>query len=179
MRTSRSPSARRPFLCSLLWLCLAACGYRPLYGGAARESFSVVGASPLVADASVVAEVEAGVRSGLSRAGALRAGEGYPRVVVEVLRIDGASAGIADVGGVPLARGTELGVVARAHVERGPDAPPSRDTGDVRTLELASVAPDARLESLREADALRAAARRLGERLARRILSEPDAPDDR
>jgi hypothetical protein len=166
----------RAFLISAALLC--SCGYRPLYGGEAPERFAVVGAAPLVADASVVAEVEAGVRAGLSRAGALRSGEGYPRVVVEVLRIDGSSAGIADVAGSPLARGTELGVVARAWIERERAGEPMRDTGDVRTLEVSSAASDARLESLRQADALRAAGRRLGERLARRILGEPDAPDD-
>ena len=103
----------------------------------AEERFAVVGVSPLVADASVVAEVEAGVRSGLAGEGRCASGSGYPRVVVEVLRIDAASEGIRPcraaraarrseacpcAGGplAPLARGTRVGVLARAWVERAP-----------------------------------------------------------
>ena len=174
-----------------------ACGYRPLYGGAqGDERFAVAGISPLVADASVVAEVEAGVRAGLARAALLRAGGGYPRVVVEVLRIDTQSEGIAAVpggvrppeaGGViftgagplaPLARATRVGVVARAWLERAEGGPKERQTGDLRTVDVMQVESDGRLEALRLDDASRAAARRLGERLARRVLGEPEAPDD-
>ena len=174
-----------------------ACGYRPLYsGGQGDERLAVAGITPLVADASVVAEVEAGVRAGLARAALLRGGGGYPRVVVEVLRIDAQSEGIAavpggvrlpDVGGVPitgagplqpLARGTRVGVVARAWLERAEGAPKERETGDLRTVDVMQVESDPRLEALRLDDASRAAARRLGERLARRVLGEPEAPDD-
>jgi len=184
---------------------VAGCGYRPLYGAASapsgaqgqtEEQFSVTGISPLVADASVVAEVEAGVRAGLARAALLRGGGGYPRVVVEVLRFDTQSEGIAAVpggvrtdetGGVPvgaagpllpLARGTRVGIVARAWLERTAGAPKERETGDLRAVDVMQVESDARLETLRMDDASRAAARRLGERLARRVLGEPDAPDD-
>ena len=195
----------RPFLAAVAralivpaaLILLGACGYRPLYGGAqGDERFAVAGISPLVADASVVAEVEAGVRAGLARAALLRAGGGYPRVVVEVLRIDTQSEGIAavpggvrppEVGGVivsgvgplgPLARATRVGVVARAWLERAEGGPKERQTGDLRTVDVIQVESDARLEALRLDDASRAAARRLGERLARRVLGEPEAPDD-
>lgn len=176
---------------------VAGCGYRPLYAGEqGEERFAVTGISPLVADASVVAEVEAGVRAGLARAALLRGGGGYPRVVVEVLRIDTQSEGIAavpggvrppEVGGVvvagagplqPLARGTRVGVVARAWLERAEGGPRERQTGDLRAVDVMEVESDARLEALRLDDASRAAARRLGERLARRVLGEPEAPDD-
>jgi hypothetical protein len=182
---------------SILALVLAACGYRPLYGGErGDERYCVVGVSPLVADASVVTEVEAGVRAGLARGGGLRAGGGYPRIVVEVLRIDAASEGIAavpggsrgtTVGGLPiapggppspLARGTRIGVLARAWLERAPGGPKERESGDLRAVDIMGAETDARLEALRLDDASRAAARRLGERLARRVLGEPDAPDD-
>jgi hypothetical protein len=168
-----------------------------LYAGERGDDrFTVIGASPLVADASVVAEVQAGLRAGLARAGALRGGTSYPRVVVEVLRIDVVSEGVAVVPGampgtsigglplspagapLPLARGTRIGVLARAWVERGEGATKERDTGDLRTADVMQVEVDARLEALRLDDASRAAARRLGERLARRVLGEPDAPDD-
>jgi hypothetical protein len=176
---------------------LLGCGYRPLYGGAqGEERLSVAGITPLVADASVVAEVEAGVRAGLARAALLRGGGGYPRVVVEVLRIDAQSEGVAavpggvrppEVGGVPntgggplrpLARGTRVGVVARAWLERAEGGPKERQTGDLRAVDVMQVEGDARVEALRLDDASRAAARRLGERLAKRVLGEPEAPDD-
>jgi hypothetical protein len=178
-------------------LALASCGYRPLYAGdRASERFSVVAAQALVADASVVSEVHAGVRSGLARGGALRGGNDYPRVVVEVLRIDAASEGVqavpggtrgATVGGLPiapggplapLARGTRIGVLARAWVERTPGGAHERETGDLRAVDVMQTEADARLEAFRLDDASRAVARRLGERLARRVLGEPDAPDD-
>jgi hypothetical protein len=174
-----------------------ACGYRPLYSGAqGDERLAVIGVTPLVADASVVAEVEAGVRAGLARAALLRAGGAYPRVVVEVLRMDAQSEGIAavpggvrppEVGGVPvgaagplrpLARGTRVAVVARAWLERSEGGQKERQTGDLRAADVMQVEIDARLEALRLDDASRAAARRLGERLARRVLGEPEAPDD-
>jgi len=175
---------------------LSSCGYRPLYGGGRDESFSVVGISPLVADVSVVAEVEAGVRAGLARTGQLGRGGGYPRVVVEVLRIDTASEGIAavpggmrptQVGGLPLpaggplsplARGTRVGVLARAWIERSEGGTRERETGDLRAVDVMQAETDATLEALHLDDTSRAAARRLGGRLARRVLGEPDAPDD-
>jgi hypothetical protein len=179
-------SSARAALAFVLPMVACSCGYRPLYGGEGFERLGVVSASPLVADTGVVAAVEAGVRAGLARAGGLREGTGYPHAVFEVLRIDAASEGMAAANGLgaqpgssgPLARGTRIGVVARAWVERTPDGPRERDTGDVRAVELMAVEGDARLEALRRDDALRAAARRLGERLARRLLGEPDAPDD-
>jgi hypothetical protein len=175
---------------------LLACGYRPLYADRGDERFAVVGTTPLVADTSVVAEVHAGLRAGLARGGALRGGNDYPRVVVDVLRLDAASEGVSAVAGgirppsagglpiapsgplAPLARGTRVGVVARAWVERAPGGAHERETGDMRVVDVMQAEGDARLEGLRFDDTSRAAARRLGERLARRVLGEPDAPDD-
>jgi hypothetical protein len=178
---------------------LLSCGYRPLYGTTEAGDairLGVIGVSPLVADAAVVAEIEAGVRQALARAGALRSGKGYPRVVVEVVRMDETSEGVAAVPGgtvpsqmgglplsvggpsAPLARGTRLGVLARAWVERSPEGPRERETGDMRATDVRGAEPDARLEALRQDDAARAAARRLGERLARRILGEPETSDE-
>ncbi len=168
---------RRLALALSLAAALGGCGYRPLYG--ASERLAVVSAAPLVVDAALVTEVEAGVRAELARAGALRSGRGYPRVVVELLRADTASEGIAaQPGAVPLARGTRTGLVARAWLERGPSEPRERDTGDVRVTEVIEAARDARLEALRSDDAGLAAARRLGGRLARTILGQPQAPDE-
>jgi hypothetical protein len=187
----------RSLVSAIAGVLVASCGYRSLYSGAqGEERLAVIGVTPLVADASVVAEVEAGVRAGLARAALLRGGGGYPRVVVEVLRIDTQSEGIAavpggvrppEVGGIvvggagalqPLARGTRVGDMARAWLERTEGGAKERQTGDLRAVDVMQVEGDARLEALRFDDASRAAARRLGERLARRVLGEPEAPDD-
>jgi hypothetical protein len=165
---------------ALLALLFVGCGYRPLYGGAPEERFAVVGTSPLVADAAVVADLEAGVRSGLAEAGALGAGREPPRVVVELVRIDERSEGIrlSPDGTYPLARGARIGVSARAWLEREPGGARERDTGDIRVFEVMAAEKDVRLDALRRADALRAASRRLGMRLAARILGRPTAPDE-
>ncbi len=77
-----------------LALALAACGYKPIAGaaGAGGERLHVVLASSNVPDAIASDEVVAGVRDELARAGALAAGDGYPRCEVEVLRADEAAA---------------------------------------------------------------------------------------
>jgi hypothetical protein len=158
---------------------LAACGYRPLHGAVPEGERLAVAAAPAVdVDAAVLAEVEAGVRSALSRAGALRGGGGWPRVVVEVLRVDASGEGIALSAGAPRARATRAAVVARAWVERAPGAPRERDTGDLRASDVSAVAESAAAELLADASARAAVARRLGERLGRRVAGEPDAPDD-
>jgi hypothetical protein len=91
----------------LLGLSASACGYRALYAGdQGTDAFAVVGIAPLVADASVVAEVEAGVRAGLARAALLRGGQGYPRIVVEVLRLDAATEAVQAVPGGVRTEGT-------------------------------------------------------------------------
>lgn len=135
----------------------------------------MVGTTPLLSDGGIVADVEAGVRRGLAEAGALRSGMDYPRVVVEVLRLDVASEGIARFApDLPLARGTRVGVVARAWIERGPDSGSERDTGDMQAGEVLATEEDARLNALRFSDGARAAARRLGERLGRKIMGRPE-----
>jgi hypothetical protein len=178
-------------LLSLFILFVFSCGYHAVYGGGDTERFHVVLSRSIVADAMAAGEVVSGVREALAKEGALAGGDGYPRVEVEVLRADEASEGIAgpdagigaSQGGGPRARATEVGLVARAHVVRGPGAPEERDTGDVRAMDLvgndfAFGAPDPRSDALHHEDALRAVAHRLGERLGLRILGVPTANDE-
>jgi hypothetical protein len=158
----------------------------------------------LVPDAIASAEVATGVREELARAGMLEAGDGWPRVEVEVLRADEASEGIAagaSGGTGPVARGLDVALVARAWVVASPGAEPESDTGDMRAEETIAVdtsgatgvspasglpagggvlagAPDPRASTFHHADALRAAARRLGRGLTRRVLGLPAASDD-
>ncbi len=156
----------------------SACGYRPvsdLHGG---EKLAVVLASSQVPDAAVSDEVTVGVREELAKAGALASGDGYPRCEVEVLRADEASEGIGAVNGEPSARGTRVGIVARAWIVRSKDGARERDTGDVRALENIAVADDARTATFRHADALKAAGRRAGRRIGSRLLGLPAASED-
>ncbi len=175
----------------LLALALAACGYHPLYGGEAPTRLHVALARSLVADAVATDEVLSGVREALAKEGALAAGDGYPRIEVEVLRSDEASEGIAApslalgsaAGGGARARATEVGLVARAYVVLGPGAAEERDTGDVRAMDLVASdvsmgVPDPKADAMHHSDALRLVARRLGERLALRVLGNPTASDE-
>ena len=164
-------------------LCLAACGYAPVHGTAAAEHLHVHLTASRVPDAVASDEVLAGAREELAKLGALAAGDGYPRLEIEVLRADEASEGIAanaepDGRLLPQSRATRVGVVARGWVLRAPGAEPQRDAGDVRVFEIVAIAPDARAATFRHSDALRAAGRRAGRRLATRIMGLPAATDE-
>jgi hypothetical protein len=139
----------------------------------------------LLPDAVAADEVASGVREELARAGALEAGEGYPRVEIEVLRGDESSEGVAAVAGAPVARGTGVAVVARAWVATAEGEAPRSDTGDVRAEEsigvdegAAGTGPDPRASFFHHADAARAAARRVGRKLAARLLGQPSASEE-
>lgn len=129
-----------------------------------------------------VDEALAGVRAGLSQAAALQDGGGYPRVVVEVLRVDelpvdlaGASAGTTRL---PLARGSGVGVVGRAWILAAPGAAPIDDTGDVRRVDHVAQSSEALESAYAYGSAVRSAARRVGEALARRILGAAEPGTD-
>lgn len=166
-----------------LTLALASCGYQPVHGGAGSAHLSVVLSESKVPDAVASDEVLAGLREELARSGALASGAAYPRCEVEILRMDEAAEGIAAAPGeggrlVPRARATRVGIVARAWVLEAPGADRTRDTGDVRTFESVALATDARGAAFRHSDALRAAGRRLGRRLASRIMGLPSPSDE-
>jgi len=179
---------------------VAGCGYHAVYGEGG-ERFGVVLVRSLVPDAVATDEVVSGVREALAREGALGAGGGYPRVEVEVLRADEASVGIAapsaalggsvsggGAGGAtvrqgPRARGTEVGLVARACLVRRMGGACERDTGDVRALDLAASdvvagVPSPVADAFHHRDVSREVGKRLGERLARHILGQPTASDE-
>ena len=145
---------------TLLSAIVLGCGYTsPVQGSAKAERFAVVLLSSSVPDAVASDEVVAGVRDELARSGALAGGESYPRCEVEVLRADETSDGIAAnhaKQGMPEARATRVGLVARAWIVRAKDAPRERDTGDVRALDEVATAPNARAASFQFSDALRA-----------------------
>lgn len=164
---------------ALVLLLLASCGYQPVHEARGDERLSVALATSMIPDAAVSDEVLAGMREELAKNGALASSSSaYPRCEIEVLRADEASEGIAAVDGQPNARATRVGIVARAWIVRSKDGPHERDTGDVRTMETVASAPDARTATFRHSDALKAAGRRAGRRLASRVMGLPSASDD-
>jgi hypothetical protein len=179
----RASALGRSTLVLALALMASACGYTPLRGGAGAERLHVALAESKIPAAVASDEVLAGVREELARAGTLAPGDGFPRCEVEILRADEASEGIAatpDGSGrlAPQSRATRVGLVARAWVVRTKGGERERDTGDVRAFETVSAAADARASSFRHDDALRAAGRRVGQRLAARVLGLPSGADE-
>jgi hypothetical protein len=163
-------------------LLLLSCGYRAVYGGE-TEHLHVKVVRMLVPDAVACDEVASGVREELARGGSLEAGEGYPRVEIEVLRAAQSSEGVAAVGGNPQARATDVSLAARAWIVRAEGAAPERDTGDLRTDESITIderggAPDPRADLFHVPEARRAAARRLGHKLGQRLLGLPAASEE-
>lgn len=173
----------RPIRLSLLLALVAGCGYRAVYGGGQPERLHVKLMRTMVPDAIASDEVASGLREELARQGALDVGDGYPRVEIEVLRADEASEGIAAGANGPLARATDVAILGRAWLVRSPGASPESDSGDMRaqeviTLDVTQGVLDPRASGLHHADALRAAARRLGRKLARRVMGQPAASED-
>jgi hypothetical protein len=161
----------------LFWLAVgsSACGYTPIYASTRpAERLTVVLAAHAVPQTDVVHEAIAGAREELSRAGVLRPGTGHPRLVIQVLRVDEGSAGIAAVDNVPLARGSSVGVVGRAWVEESPGGERVRDSGDLRRVEWVSSGPNSVNDAVRYSGARRIAGRRLGRSLALRVLGDPE-----
>jgi hypothetical protein len=166
-------------------LTLVGCGYQPLYATPAGEAFHVHLVKSQVSSVLVAEEVVRGARDTLAEEGALAPGDGYPELDIEVLRADESSEGIVQQqtpqGGIPKARATDLAVVARAWVVRREGAPVELDTGDLRAGGLmGSPLGNAGAEVWQREDSLRAIARRLGGRIAMRILGHPTvtvAPD--
>ena len=162
---------------------VACSGYRVIRTQGSGEAFHVAVVRVLEADALAADEVASGVRDELARAGALTAGEGWPRVEVEVLSAGESAIGIVDVGGLPQAGGLGVEISARAWLSRSPDAPPERDTGDCRAevaiaVDAAHGVADTRRAAAQRSAALRAAGRRLGRELARHVVGLPMTTDE-
>ncbi len=157
------------------------CGYRSAYAPASSPRLSVAAAPMKTPHFEALEAALSGVRAGLSQAGSLEPGSGFPRVVVEVLRVDELPTGIAASGegqSPPLARGSAVGVVARAWIVEGPTKKPVNDTGDVRRVESVAQGAEPMASEYAYASAVRSAARRVGEALARRILGAAEPGTD-
>lgn len=119
-----------------------------------------------------------GLRGELARAGVLRGGTGYPRVMVELVRVDERATLVAlerdETGGLlsPQGQGSLVGVTARAWVLPAPGAPPRSDTGDVRRTAGFAFHPEPGRDTVVRESALQSAGRATGRALGRRILGE-------
>jgi hypothetical protein len=160
------------------------CGYRPVYGNVGSERFHVRLVRAATPDPLVADDVLAGAREELARSGALQSGDGYPRIEIEVLRSDDRGTAIASAPGGALARASTHSVVARAWVVVEVGGGATRDTGDLSAREDVAMdapvgaSPDLRATAFHDSDALRAAARRLGRKLALRVAGHPAATED-
>jgi hypothetical protein len=167
----------------LLFASCSSCGYHALYAAAPASRLHVKVVRTLVPDAVASDEVAAGARDELARAGMLESGDGFPRAEIEVLRADETSQGIQAVAGEAVARGTDVALVARAWVVQARGSTPEDDTGDLSAEEVIAVdetngVRDPRASTFHATDGLRAAARRLGRKLARRLMGAPAAGED-
>ena len=155
-----------------------ACGYHAVYAEGAEEKLHIRLAHAPVANAAAADEVVSGAREQLAREGALASGDGFPRLEIEIVRIDETSAGVLSNGNQPSAGGTYRAVVARAWIVARAGADRTRDTGDVRSEDLAAAQSAAVADELAAIDGARAVARRLGRRIALRVLGHPISSDD-
>lgn len=160
-----------------LLVCPGACGYRPVHGGAAPSRLSLAAAPGLAPDTEATGAALAGARAELGREGVLDSPTGYPRLVIELVRVDTAAAAIAADGDLPLGRGAMVTVVVRGWVEDSVGSSPTRVTGDLRR---AVVAPEgagiAEAAGVRR-DAARRAGEAAGRAVARHVLGIPTARD--
>jgi hypothetical protein len=165
-------------ICSMSAICALSCGYQAAYGGARPAArLTVVAAPSRVPESGALAAIMSGLRGELSRAGVLASGTGYPRAVVEFVRLDERGSGPSQnhgslvAGNWALARGSLVGVTARAWVEES-EGRVTRDTGDIRrTSGHATEASETRELMARDA-ALDAAGQATGAALGRRLLGE-------
>jgi hypothetical protein len=160
---------------------LASCGYRSVNASAATGRLHVKLVRTLIPDAVASDEVVVGVRDELARHERLEGGEAYPRVEVEVLAATEQSEGLGAGTSGPVARATTVSIVARGWLQTEAGAAPERDTGDMRSEEVLAVdetpttpaVRDPRASVFHYADAVRAAGRKLGESIARRVMGLP------
>jgi hypothetical protein len=154
----------------------AGCGYRAVYAGAGQK-MAVVAGEMLVPDVNAAQAALSGARAELAASGRLASGSAYPRLAIDVLRVDEVSRGIHVQSGQPVATGMGVAVVVRGRLQITAEQEPAVDTGDIRrSAELAGNA-DPRADSAVFAQAVRAAAERAGHAAARVAVGIPE-PDD-
>lgn len=158
---------------------LGACGYQPLYAPSTPSAAISVGVGQVLIPEPMAAQAAlSGARSELARAGRLAAGDSFPRLAVDVLRVDEVSRGIHVKSGVPVAGGMGVAVVVRGRLLAAEAQEPELDTGDVRRAVALTGDADPRADSASFDQALRSAAERAGRATARIALGIPEPNDE-
>jgi hypothetical protein len=162
-------------------LMLGACGYRAVYSAERpTQRLSVRVGAPRSPDLAAAEAAVSGARAELSSAGVLGADGTFPRLDVEVLRVDEVGTGVAESprhGNVPEARGSGVAVVVRGLVYEQPGIV-ARDSGNVRRAEWVSSASGSADGAMTYDAAVRAASRRAGRAVARRVLGIPEPANE-
>lgn len=148
---------------ALPWL--LACGYAPLR--AAEAAMSVRAGRSTVAEPRVLTEATEGARRALIREGAHDPASSHV-LVIDVVRLDEATSGLARGARGVAGRGTTLSLVGRARV-----LPSGFETGEIEVADESGGEADALLDAARRAEVAIALGRRLGAALALTILGLP------
>lgn len=154
------------------------CGYRSVYGQAANEKLSIQVGQVLIPDTAAVQAAATGARSELANAGLLADETQYPRLVLDVLRVDESARGISVQEGRPRAGGMSIAVTVRGRVFPAPNQEPRLDTGDLRRSVQVANESDPRADSAAYDAALRTAAEHAGRAVARLALGIPEPNDE-
>lgn len=157
---------------------ISGCGYRAILAPPARQYLSVQVGQTLVPEALAVQAALSGARAELAAEGELGRDAEFPRLVMDVLRVDEGSRGIHVQAGQPAAGGMSVAVVVRARVFRAANTEPISDTGDLRRAVQLSGDADPRVDSAAYDAALRGAAERAGRAAARYAIGLPEPADE-
>lgn len=159
---------------------LPGCGYHAVYGRAGQageERLAVQVGQVLIPEPLAAQAAASGVRSELAAAGRLASDGQFPRLVIDVLRVDELSRGIHVEAGQPRAAGMSVALTIRGRVFRGENQEPTLDTGDVRRAVQVSGDSDPRTDGAAYDIALRSAAEQAGRAAGRIILGIPEPAD--
>lgn len=157
---------------------VSGCGYRAILAPPAQQHLSVQAGQMLVPEAITMQAALSGARGELAAAGQLGRDSEFPRLVLDVLRVDEGSRAIHVQEGQPAAGGMSVAVVVRARVYRAANQEPVVDSGDLRRAVQLSGDADPRVDSAAYDDALRGAAERAGRAAARAAIGLPEPADE-
>ena len=157
---------------------LCGCGYHPAYGQSGNERLSVQVGQVLIPEPLAAQAAASGVRSELAAAGLLANGTQFPRLVLDVLRVDELSRGIHVESGQPRAAGMSIALTVRGRIFQAENQEARLDTGDLRRSVQLTGDSDPRADSAAYDVALRSAAEHAGRAVARIALGIPEPNDD-
>jgi len=132
----------------------------------------------LIPEAIAAQAAASGVRSELAAAGLLADSGQFPKLVLDVLRVDQVSRGIHVQAGQPRAAGMSIALTVRGRVFQADNQEPRFDSGDVRRSVQLSGDSDPRTDSAAYDVALRSAAEHAGRAVARMALGIPEPNDE-